>query len=194
MDHGMTGIRPNLALALAAALLLALAATLLASPLTTTAAGASSACNRWGDTRPAQLTTRHARAAVLCLVNKQRRSNGRGGLNRNDRLNRSARRHSKTMASKGCFSHRCSGERSLGGRLRRVGYLHGGLSAWGYGENIAWGTSSQGTPRSVVRRWMGSSGHRASILSRSFKDFGAGFALRGGSAGFYTVDFGFRRG
>ena len=193
MDCAMTGARPNLTIAIAAALTLAVAAALMASLLTAPASGAASGCQRFGDSRPAQLTAKQARGAVLCLVNKQRRSHGRGGLNRNAKLNRAAGRHSRTMANKNCFSHRCSGERGLGGRLKWAGYLTGGLTSWAYGENIAWGRGSQGTPRTVVRRWMNSSGHRANILSGTFKDFGAGFATRGRAA-YYTLDFGYRRG
>jgi uncharacterized protein YkwD len=188
----MTRTRPNLAIAIAAALTLATAMALMASPLTAPAS-AGGGCNRWADTRPAQLIPKQARGAVLCLVNNKRDSNGRGGLNRNRKLFASAGSHSRTMARKNCFSHQCSGERGLGGRLKRAGYLTGGLSSWAYGENIAWGKGRQGTPRTVVRRWMNSPSHRANILSGTFKDFGAGFATRG-RVGFYTLDFGFRRG
>jgi uncharacterized protein YkwD len=188
----MTRTRPNLAIAIAAALTLATAMALMASPLTAPA-WAGGECNRWADKRPAQLIPKQARGAVLCLVNKQRRSSGRGGLNRHRKIFASAGSHSRTMARKNCFSHQCSGERGLGGRLKRVGYLTGGLTSWAYAENIAWGKGRRGTPRAVVRGWMGSSGHRAHILSGTFKDFGAGFATRG-RVGFYTLDFGFRSG
>ena len=97
------------------------------------------------------------------------------------------------MAGKGCFSHQCSGEKSLEGRLHDVGYLHGGLNSWAYAENIAVGSGGGGTPRETVKAWMRSSGHRANILSRTFEDVGAGFERRG-EKGYYTADFGYRRG
>jgi uncharacterized protein YkwD len=48
--------------------------------------------------------------------------------------------------------------------------------------------------------WMHSPGHRANILSRTFKEIGIGIARgapesgQGGDAATYTTDFGFRRG
>ena len=103
------------------------------------------------------------------------------------------------MDGTGCFDHACSGEGDLGARLENVGYLGGGLSRWAYGENIAWGMRSAGTPSSIVDAWMNSSGHRANILSRDFREIGVGFSAGtpgGGGApgGIYTTDFGLRVG
>ena len=52
-----------------------------------------------------------------------------------------------------------------------------------------------GTPEAIVDAWMNSSGHRANILSRDFREIGVGFSPgtpNGGSAtgGIYTTDFG----
>ena len=80
------------------------------------------------------------------------------------------------MASKGCFSHECRGERGLLGRLQVVKYIVGGLRRWAYGENIAYGEGSRGTPKQIVDAWMHSSGHRANILSGTFRDIGVGYA------------------
>jgi uncharacterized protein YkwD len=145
------------------------------------------------DDRPAQLSAKHARSAVICLINKKRRHNGRGGLNRSNRLNDAAARHSVYMRKHSCFSHQCSGESSIYTRLKKVGYLDGGLSRWAYGENIAWGVRSRGTPQHVVNAWMNSSEHRANILSGTFRDVGVGYSHKGGRA-YYTADFGLRIG
>ena len=150
-------------------------------------------CKRYGDVRPKNIGAKHARAAVICLINRERNEHGRGGLNRNNALNEAARNHSSQMLDKGCFSHQCRSEASLQTRLQRVGYLHGGLSRWAYGENIAYGNDTHGTPRRIVNAWMNSSGHRANILSGTFRDIGVGFT-RGGSRGYYTADFGMRSG
>jgi uncharacterized protein YkwD len=80
-------------------------------------------------------------------------------------------------------------------RIRRSGYLRGARS-WTVGENIAWGSGSRSSVRAIVNAWMNSSGHRANILSRSFRAVGIGIAYRtpantGGAT--YTTDFG-RRG
>jgi uncharacterized protein YkwD len=157
----------------------------------TAPASAANACKRYGTDRPGNLTPKHARAAVTCLVNRKRKQNGRGELRRDGRLVRAASRHSTRMRKQGCFSHQCPGEASPLGRLKSVGYVVGGLSRWAYGENIAWGQSSRGTPKRIVRSWMRSSSHRANILSGTFRELGAGYS-RQGSRGYYTVDFGLR--
>jgi uncharacterized protein YkwD len=174
--------------------LLAAAALLVLVPgLTGTADANHTPCTRYGDTRPGNLTKKHARSAVICLINKARNSHGRGDLHRDDRLQEAARKHSGRMADRGCFSHQCRGERDLLGRLQSVNYIVGGLTRWAIGENVAWGKRKHGTPRKVVQGWMNSSPHRANILSGTFKDIGAGFA-RKGDRGYYTADFGLRRG
>ena len=174
------------------AALAAIAAALLLAPGFTAQASANP-CQRYGDVRPSNITAKHARAAVVCLINHERNDHGKGDLHRNSRLNEAARNHSSQMASKHCFSHQCSGERSLQSRLQGVGYLVGGLTRWAYGENIAYGDDTRGTPRQVVNAWMNSSDHRANMLSGTFRDVGAGFA-RSGNRGYYTADFGLRIG
>ncbi len=180
-------------LAAVVALVLAAVALAVLVPAPASADGGGFACVHHGDKRPKHLRTKQARNAVICLINKQRRDNGRGGLDWDSRLNESARKHSKRMADRGCFAHQCPGESGLESRLRAVGYLHGGLNRWAYSENIAYGTGGRATPRETVKRWMRSSGHRANILSRTYEDVGAGFAAKG-NTGFYTADFGMRSG
>jgi uncharacterized protein YkwD len=191
----LSGFRwPHALLAIAFALaLLALAA----SPATPSAS--ASACKKWGDSEPNKLRNGEARKAILCLVNKERDKAGLGDLDRDRKLQRAAQRHTNQMDGTGCFDHECGGEAALDSRLRGVGYLAGGLTQWAFGENIAWGMYEQGTPESIVNAWMNSSGHRANILSRSFKEIGVGFRVgtpSGGGApgGIYTTDFGLRVG
>jgi uncharacterized protein YkwD len=180
---------PDLRFALVALLL----AAGLALTLAPSSADAASPCSRHGDKKPEQLGKKKARNAVICLINKQRNGQGRGDLDRDYRLIEAARKHSGAMARKGCFSHECPGEKSLLGRLKAVNYITGGLTRWAYGENIAYGTDRAGTPREIVSDWMHSSGHRSNILSRTFEDVGVGFHNKG-DRGYYTADFGLRRG
>jgi uncharacterized protein YkwD len=182
-----------LPLALVGGLLLLLVSLSTAGP-----ADAANACARWGDKRPAHLSTPHARAAIRCLVNRRRASHGVHTLDGDRRLTRSAQRHSGYMDRHRCFSHDCPGEPSLYTRLRKVGYLVSGLRSWAYGENIAWGRLIHGTPERVVRAWMRSAPHRATMLDSSFRDLGVGFAHGSpydgdDGAAIYTIDFGLRR-
>ena len=153
------------------------------------------ACSGSASANPEKLSNRQARDAVLCLINKERQQRGIPALDRNKKLQKAAQRHSERMDGTGCFSHQCSGESGLDGRLGSVGYLGGGLQRWAYGENIAWGLQQHGTPSAVVDAWMGSSGHRANILSGTFQDVGVGFSAgtpqgKNSPGGIYTVDFG----
>ncbi len=48
--------------------------------------------------------------------------------------------------------------------------------SWLVGENLAWGETSRSSPRSIVRAWMHSHGHRANVLNPRFRELGAGVA------------------
>jgi uncharacterized protein YkwD len=184
--------RQIVACALAAlAMLVALAASAPAP------AAAMSPCKAWGKTAPDELRNGQARKAVLCFVNRRRDSAGLPALERNKKLQKAAQRHNERMDGTGCFSHQCPGEPGLDVRLDD--YLTGGLSAWGIGENVAWGTGETATPESIVQAWMDSPGHRANILSRDWREIGVGFSAGSPSsgnadAGIYTTDFGLRVG
>lgn len=162
-------------------------------------AEAASPCAKWGDKESNEITVGHARKATLCLLNQERNRRGLPDLKRDRRLQRAAQRHNGQMQRRGCFQHECPGEGSLYKRLSKVGYLGSGLSRWSYGENIAWGEARLGTPRNVVGAWMRSSGHRANILSKSFRDIGIGYSKgtvrsRKANGAVFTTDFGLRVG
>lgn len=179
---------------LAIPLLLGLA-MLFALALSAPAPAAASPCKAWGKTDPEKLRNGQARKAVLCLINKERHDRGLQALDRNKKLQKAAQRHNDRMDGTGCFSHQCPGEPALDVRLDD--YLSGGLSQWGIGENVAWGTGASATPESIVQAWMDSAGHRANILSRDWREIGVGFSEGSPSsdnaaAGIYTTDFGLR--
>jgi len=154
-------------------------------------ASAEAGC-KYSRKNPDDIRGKEARQAISCLVNKKRNEHGRGDYSNDGRLASAADNHSEVMARKSCFSHQCSGEPSLAQRIRNSGYLSGARS-WSYGENIAHGSGGNGEPYSIVKSWMNSSAHRAAILSGTFKEMGVGYEDRG-KHGYYTVDFGFRRG
>ena len=65
------------------------------------------------------------------------------------------------------------------------------------GENIAWATGKLASPRAIVQSWMASAGHRANILSGSFREIGIGVAhdapiADASPGGTYATDFGAR--
>jgi uncharacterized protein YkwD len=162
-------------------------------------ASAKGPCNKWGNKESNEITVGHARKAVLCLLNRERASRGIKKFDRDKKLQRASQRHTSYMQNRKCFSHQCPGEGSLTTRLRNAGWLTGGLSAWGYGENIAWASGNSGTPRSIVNGWMNSSGHRANILNRSFDEVGVGYAKgtigsKKANGAVMTTDFGYKRG
>jgi uncharacterized protein YkwD len=193
----MAAHRGDRPLALVALALFVALLGLLATPVARPAS--ASACGKWGDAEPTSLSGGEARKAIACLINKERDRAGLKSLDRDQRLQRAAQRHNEKMDGSGCFDHACGGEPALGIRLEDVNYLVGGLSEWAYGEIIAWGTGNRGTPEAVVDAWMRSPGHRANILSRSFRELGVGFSVGTPSegrepGGIYTVDFGLRVG
>lgn len=186
----------NILAAMAALMLAALVVLLSSSGIATAEA---SACKRWGHDNPAKLSHGEARQAVMCLIDKKRHSHGKSGLDRDRRLQRAAQNHTEYMKSHSCFSHECSGEKSILGRLQAVNYITGSLSRWAYGENIVSGEDRRGTPSAVVDAWMHSAPHRANILSGTFRDVGIGFvegtpSSPKGDGGTYTADFGLRSG
>jgi uncharacterized protein YkwD len=162
-------------------------------------ASAATPCAKYGDVSAKRLKNREARAAIKCLINKERRNRGIGGLDRDRRLQKAAQKHNEVMMQKNCFSHQCPGEPSLQARLGIVDYIIGGLLRWTYGENIAYGGSYYGTPKAIMKAWMKSSGHKANILNPAFDDLGVGFSQGtpghpGTNGGLYTTDFGLRIG
>jgi uncharacterized protein YkwD len=183
-------------LAVALALMVALCAAVVSAP----AAGARGvACNKYGNTEPAQLKKRQARKAIMCLLNDVRADHGLPAFSRSKKLQRAAQKHSARMSGGDCFDHECPGEADLVSRLGNVKYLLGSLTSWICAENIAWGEKSAGTPAAIMDAWMNSAGHRANILNGDLHQVGIGFAKGSPSnakapAGMYTTDFGSRSG
>ena len=174
----------------AIALALALTVVLVAAP-TASAAGACSSANASVKTASKRALVR----ATLCELNVQRAHRGLRPLRLNRHLSAAARAHSAAMARRHFFSHNSLNGASFVDRIRRTGYLRRARS-WSVGENIAYGSGRLSTPRSIGRAWMNSSGHRANILSQSFRAIGIGIAAgtpNGGGGATYTTDFG-RRG
>jgi uncharacterized protein YkwD len=168
----------------------ALAALLVTAP---SAMGAR-ACEAANAT-PAHAAKRTMVRATLCVLNAERERHGLRPLKLNKRLSKAARRHARDMARRKYFAHDSLGGGTFVDRIRRTGYLRG-ARRWFVGENLAWGTLARSAPRAITKMWMGSPGHRANILSPSFREVGIGLAygapvkVGGAPAATYATDFG----
>jgi uncharacterized protein YkwD len=151
------------------------------------------------DLRPSRANLELVRDAILCLHNRERVSRGLPRLKENPKLRRAAERHSNNMVAGSFFDHTSPSGGTMVDRVRGSGYTSRARS-WSLGENIAWGSGRLATAQQIHRSWMNSSGHRANILRRSFREIGIGIetglpvrlsAAQSGAT--YTTDFGFRR-
>jgi uncharacterized protein YkwD len=175
------------------ALTAALATALLAVP-----SAASAASCAGGDVVPTPSNAVTVRHATLCLLNQQRAAHGLRKLHESAKLRSAAQGYTWAMVRNDFFDHVSPGGSTLLGRVRSTAYL-ASARGWALGENIAWGAGSLATPKSTVRAWMHSSGHRHNILTRRFDEIGIGVVAGapvdlpdGMNAATYTTDFGTR--
>ena len=168
--------------------------------LACTAAASSSAhaACAGADLMPAAANGAKIRSATLCLLNAQRRAYGLRPVRANSRLRRAAAGYARMMVRDRFFAHEGPDGSTPVSRIKHTHYLDR-ARAWTIGENLAWGTGSFATPRSTVRAWMHSPGHRANILNGAFREIGIGVAtgapvqVDAASAGAtYATDFGAR--
>jgi uncharacterized protein YkwD len=137
------------------------------------------------------------RAAIFCLINRERARDGEAPLHSDSHLRSAAQHHSDDMLAQDYFEHNSPGGETLLDRLRSSGYIYSSHIGYVVGENIAWGTLGLATPKAIVEAWMASAGHRANILDASYRDTGIGIvpavphSLGEGQGGaMYTQDFG----
>ncbi len=123
-----------------------------------------------------------AEQASICLLNQERTSRGLGAVSANGELATAAERHAQDMVDRQYFAHDSLGGLNFVARILRTGYV-GALGSWLLGENLAWGTGSQSTPRSVVNGWMNSPAHRVNVLKDGFQDIGVGIVLGAPTSG-----------
>jgi uncharacterized protein YkwD len=137
------------------------------------------------------------RAAVVCLVNRERAAQGETALTPNEQLEQSAQGHTDSMVSENYFEHISPQGETPVMRMRAAGYIYSSRIGYDVGENIGWGTLADSTPRMIVAAWMASPGHRANILNSHFRDTAVGVSpslpsslTRNQAGGIYTQDFG----
>jgi uncharacterized protein YkwD len=192
-------VRPSLSLPRLALLLSSLIVVLAASLAIPALASAKRSGCRGADSTPTARSIAKARAATLCLLNRERKAHGLRRLRAHRMLTSAAQDYAGAMVKGGFFSHVSPSGSTLEQRIRReTRYLAGALR-YTIGENIAWGQGELAKPRAVVAAWMASPGHRANILRRAFREIGIGIVAGapvagiGGRAVTYTNEFGFRR-
>jgi uncharacterized protein YkwD len=124
--------------------------------------------------------------AMLCLTNAARQAAGRAPLTGLGGLDRAAARKSADILRCDEFSHEACG-RDFTYWIERLADCRSAA------ENIAWGTGSLASPRSIFRSWMHSAGHRANILG-PYREIGIGLRvgdLEGSAAAHvWTQNFG----
>jgi uncharacterized protein YkwD len=122
-------------------------------------------------------------ASILGAVNSVRAAHGLPRLASDGTLIRAARSHSDRLMRTDAFTHG-----SFAARLAAFG-----ARGPRFGENLAWGTGSRASARSIVRAWLASPGHRANLLRPGFRRVGIGarvgtFQGHGGAT-VVTADF-----
>lgn len=148
---------------------------------------------------PARTSLSSYEKQVVKLVNKERAKRHLRALRVNMRLVRAARSHSGDMGKNQFFAHDSSNGQSWSKRIIRNGYKRTGCRYWKAGENIYYGSGLYSSPYVVVKAWMRSSAHRRVILTKNFRDVGAGavkcedgYGECNGAVWFFTLDVGRR--
>jgi uncharacterized protein YkwD len=128
--------------------------------------------------------------AMRCMTNFARRHDGLGQFGDATSLEHSALRKTADILRCDSFSHYACG-RQFTYWMQRSGYLES--RCWRAGENIAWGTGTYATVRSIFVAWLHSPEHRRNLLGRYSQ---VGIALSVGNleghrdAHVWTQDFG----
>jgi uncharacterized protein YkwD len=106
------------------------------------------------------LTIKRHRRAVVALVNDERVKQGLKPLRFTGSLSISAHAWALAMVRSSTFGHGNFAKRIL----RFPFVVNGRPRRREVGENLAFATGTESTPRAIVADWMGSPGHRANIL------------------------------
>jgi len=138
-----------------------------------------------------------ARAAVLCLINRERALHGEQPLVPDARLEAASESHTEDMIATDYFDHVSPSGSTPVDRVRAAGYIPNSTVDYVIGENLAWGTLSLSTPQAIVSAWIASPGHLANILESHYIDTGIAIAPQvpasladGASGATYAQEFG----
>jgi uncharacterized protein YkwD len=114
------------------------------------------------------------RAAVICLVNRERAQNGVAPLRYNEILEEAAENHCSELIADDYFAHISPSGETPVDRIHGFGYIPGPNVGYVIGENLAWGTYTLSTAQSIVSAWIASPGHLANILESKYTETGIG--------------------
>lgn len=106
--------------------------------------------------------------SMRCMTDFARTRAGLGELNDSQQLDLSAEEKAADVLRCDSFSHTAC-DREFTYWIRQSGYLS--ESCWHVGENLAWGTGTYGTVRSIFQAWMQSPAHRHNLLG-NYSDLG----------------------
>jgi len=132
-------------------------------------------------------------------INAIRKEHGLKPLALSSKLSAAAAEHTREMGAKGYFEHESFDSTDFWKRIERS-YPSKGYRSWSVGENLIY-SSPDVTADAGVELWMNSAGHRANILSRSWREIGmsaihfesAPGEFEGGPVTLVTADFGQRK-
>src|SRR2546430_10113204 len=141
-------------------------------------ASASASCGSAASRDPVntRASLKAARSATLCLLNAQRRSHHPHKLSLNAKLSRAGLDHARDMVNNGYFSHDAPSGENFVQRILDTNYVPASAS-YSLGENLAWGSNGVSSPRTTVKEWMGSPGHRRNILQAGVREIGIGIVI-----------------
>jgi uncharacterized protein YkwD len=115
--------------------------------------------------------------AMRCMTDFARARAGLGPLSDSAELDASAGEKAADVLRCDSFSHTACG-REFTYWIRASGYMS--EACWHVGENLAWGTGTYGSVRSIFQAWMRSPEHRHNILG-DYEDMG--LSLQSGRLG-----------
>src|SRR2546423_1039627 len=139
-------------------------------------------------------------SGLVHQIDDLRRAHGLKPFVSSPRLTAAAMQHTREMGIDGYFEHESFDSTEFWKRIARW-YPSKGWSSWSVGENLLYSSPDVATAASGVRDWMNSPGHRANLLSRSWREIGiaaihfdsAPGEYQGAPVTIVTADFGYRR-
>ncbi|MHB8241855.1 MAG: CAP domain-containing protein [Solirubrobacteraceae bacterium] len=137
--------------------------------------------------------------ATLCLIDQIRAADRLRSLRANSALGRVAVSQVSSMVRTDYFAdNRPTGQTPMSLVVKTPYRAH--AATLSVGQNIAWGTGRDSTPKRIVAQWMASRSHREVMLDSEYHDIGIAVlpalprVLRAGRHGaVYAVEFGVRR-